>query len=181
MLFIIVMDVLSQLFSKAREQGILQPIGHPAIKYQCSLYADDVILFASPMVPEAQAIARILAIFGNASGLRTNLAKCSITPIYGTDHMLQQIQVVLPCQISPFPITYLGIPLSTGAIPRSFIRPLVDKVAALLSAWKGQLMPKSGRLVLTKAVLVGEYGLRKRYATASLGCQLRAMDTKGFC
>jgi hypothetical protein len=33
MLFIIVMDVLSRLFSKTREQGILQPTGHPAIKY----------------------------------------------------------------------------------------------------------------------------------------------------
>jgi hypothetical protein len=112
-----------------------------------------VIIFASPTVPEAQAIARILEIFWNASGLRTNLAKCSITPIYGADHMMQQIQLVLPCHISPFPITYLGIPLSTGAIPRSYIKPLGDKVVARLPAWKGQLMPKSGRLVLTKAVL----------------------------
>lgn len=52
-----------------------------------------------------------------------------------------------------FPIIYLGVPLSTGPIPRSFIRPLVEKVAKNLPTWKGPLMPKSGRLVLTKAVL----------------------------
>lgn len=51
------------------------------------------------------------------------------------------------------PIIYLGVPLSTGRIPRSFIRPLVDKVAAKMPKWKGPLMPKSGRLVLTKSVL----------------------------
>jgi hypothetical protein len=120
-------------------------------------YADDVILFASPTVREAQTISRILAIFGSASGLRTNIAKCSITLIYGVDETLQQIQAVLPCQISQFPITYLGIPLSTCAIPRSHIRPLwrpiVDKVDARLPAWQGPLMLKSVRLVLTKAVL----------------------------
>jgi hypothetical protein len=27
---------------------------------------------------------------------------------------------------------------------------------------------------------VGEYGLRKRYATTGLGCQLRALDVMGF-
>jgi hypothetical protein len=48
------------------------------------MYADDVILFVSPSVTEAQAVARILDIFGNASGLKTNISKCSITPIYGT-------------------------------------------------------------------------------------------------
>lgn len=153
MLFILVMDVLNRLFAKASEHGLLQPIGHPAIKHQCSMYADDVILFASPTIPEAQAIARVLNIFGNSTGLRTNISKCSITPIYGADQMLTHIQAVLPCKVSQFPITYLGIPLSTGAIPRSYIRPLIDRVAAKLPAWKGLLMPKNVRLVLTKAVL----------------------------
>jgi hypothetical protein len=64
------------------------------------MYADDVILFASPTVREAQTISRILAIFGSASGLHTNIAKCSITPIYGVDETLQQIQAVLLCQIN---------------------------------------------------------------------------------
>jgi hypothetical protein len=152
MMFILVMDVLNRLFSKASERNLLQPIGHPAIKYQCSLYADDVILFVSPTVTQAQAIARILDIFGNASGLKTNVSKCSITPIYSTEDVLPQIQRVLPCQLCQFPITYLGVPLPTTAIPRAHIRPLIDKVASKLPAWQGPLMPKSGRLVLMKAV-----------------------------
>lgn len=153
MLFIVVMDVLNRLFSKATERGLLQPIGHPAIKYQCSMYAGDVILFASLTMPEVQNITRILDIFGEASGMRTNISKSSITPIHGADEVLNQIQVVLPCQVCKFPITYLCVPLSTSAIPRTQIRPLIDKVAARLTAWQGPLMPKSRRLVLTKVVL----------------------------
>lgn len=131
MLFLLIMDVLNRLFSKASELGLLQPIGHPTIKHRCSMYADDVILFASPVVEEAQTIARVLSIFGGASGLMTNLSKCSITPIFGVEETLQQIQVILPCQITGFPITYLGVPLSTKAIPKASIRPLVQKIANL--------------------------------------------------
>jgi hypothetical protein len=147
MLFILVMDVLISLFAKASEHGLQQPIGHLAIKYQCSMYADDVILFVSPIVPEAQVVGRILDIFGNATGLRTNISKCSITPIYGAKDMLQQIQDVLPCQMCQFPITYLGVPLSTTTIPKSHIRPLIDRVATRLPAWQGPLMPKSASLL----------------------------------
>jgi hypothetical protein len=117
------------------------------------MYADDVIIFAAPTISEAQVIAAVLSIFGNASGLKTNLAKCSITPVYGADEVISQIQAVLPCQVSQFPITYLGVPLSTTAIPKASFRPLVEKVARKLRRWKGPMMPKSGRLVLTKAVL----------------------------
>jgi hypothetical protein len=55
------------------------------------MYADDVIIFAALMINEAQVIAAVLSIFGNASGLKTNLAKCIITPIYGADEVISQI------------------------------------------------------------------------------------------
>jgi hypothetical protein len=50
MLFIMVMDV--PLFSKASADGVLEPLGHPAIKHQCSLYADDAILLEQNKRPE---------------------------------------------------------------------------------------------------------------------------------
>jgi hypothetical protein len=68
-------------------------------------------------------------------------------PIFGAEEALQQIQ------ITEFPITYLGVPLSTKAILKASRRPLVQKIANKLPTWKGPLMPKSGRLVLTKSVL----------------------------
>jgi hypothetical protein len=51
----------------------------------CSLYADNIMLFMHPDAREAWAVKELLRVFGEASGLHTNLAKCSITPIYGSD------------------------------------------------------------------------------------------------
>jgi hypothetical protein len=99
LLFILVMDVLNRLLGTARDHGLLQPTGHVAVKYPCSLYADDVIIFAAPTTTEAQTIARLVHIFWKATGLKTNLAKCSITPIYGAEEAITQIQRVLPCKV----------------------------------------------------------------------------------
>jgi hypothetical protein len=48
MLFILAMDVLHRMFAKASADGVLQPLQLHEIKFQCSLYADDVILFIRP-------------------------------------------------------------------------------------------------------------------------------------
>ena len=108
MLFVIVMDTLNWLFVKAQNDEVLQPIGVPAIRHHCSLYADDAILLLSPSVDEARDVKFILQLFGDASGLVTNVAKCSITPIYGEQAAIQAFHAVLPCQVLEFSIKYLG-------------------------------------------------------------------------
>jgi hypothetical protein len=97
------------LFLKAARDGVLRRIHPSEIKFQCNLYADDVILFIRPTVQEAMAVKEILTVFGRASGLHTNLAKCSITPIYGGEDVMDDIVSILGCQIQNFPIKYLGL------------------------------------------------------------------------
>lgn len=109
LLFIIAMDILHRLFLKAARDGVLRRIHPSEIKFQCNLYADDVILFIQPTVQEAMAVKEILTVFGRASGLHTNLAKCSITPIYGGEDVMDDIVSILGCQIQNFPIKYLGL------------------------------------------------------------------------
>lgn len=55
MLFILMMEVLHRLFIKATDAEIIQELEVPAIKYQCSLYADGVIIFAGPTTQEGRA------------------------------------------------------------------------------------------------------------------------------
>jgi hypothetical protein len=97
MLFIIAMNVLHRLLQKAAADGVLRRMEPPEVKFQCSLYADDVILFIWPHVQEARAVKQIMHIFGEASGLQTNLAKCSITPIFGGEESLGEIVSILSC------------------------------------------------------------------------------------
>lgn len=123
------------------------------IKYQCSFYADDVIMFIRPTVQEATTVKDILEVFGNVSGLRTNLAKCSITPIFGGEEALDDIVNILGCQVQHFPIKYLGLPLTTKRIPKASFQALVEHVATKLPSYKGALMARSGRLIWIKSVL----------------------------
>ena len=153
MLFIIAMDVLHQLFQKAAADGVMRKMEPPEIKFQCSLYADDVILFIRPHVQEASAVKQILHIFGEASGLKTNLAKCSITPIYGGEDSMEEIVSILGCQVQQFPIRYLGLPLSTKQIPKSHFQSIVEGMARKMPPCHGNLMARSGRLVWIKSVL----------------------------
>lgn len=89
----------------------------------------------------------ILRIFGDATGLKTNLAKCSITPIFGGEDALQDIISILGCQVQQFPIKYLGLPLSTKKIPKAEFQTVVEAVARKLPPCHGSLMERSGRLV----------------------------------
>lgn len=69
MLFILAIDPL-QLMLKARSTSC-----------RISLYADDAGIFANPVKEELDAIAGILACFGEASGLITNVTKTKVFPI----------------------------------------------------------------------------------------------------
>lgn len=153
LLFILAMDVLHRLLAKASADGVLRPLQAHGVKFQCSLYADDVILFIKPIVQEAMAVKEILKIFEDASRLQTNLAKCSVTPIFGGEETMQDIVQILGCQLTEFPIRYLGLPLSTKKIPKANFHSLVESIARRLPPCHGSLVARSGRLIWIKSVL----------------------------
>ncbi|WVZ55317.1 hypothetical protein U9M48_005990, partial [Paspalum notatum var. saurae] len=154
MLFILAVDALNRLFDEAVRRGVLSGPDIPRVKYHCSLYADDIVLFFDASTAEALAVKRILRAFGDASGLVANLAKCSITPIGVDEDTTAAIAQVLECRVADFPIRYLGIPLSSGPLPRVEVHRVVEAVQRRLPACHGPLMARSGRLVWVKSVLM---------------------------
>jgi mannosylglycoprotein endo-beta-mannosidase len=48
MLFILVMDVLGHMISKAENKGLLQPLSRRSLHHRISIYADDVVMFLHP-------------------------------------------------------------------------------------------------------------------------------------
>lgn len=94
----------------------------------------------------------VLSFFGDCSGMRTNHAKSSITPIACTTDEIETTRSIFPAQVAEFPIQYLGPPLTVGRLWKAHLQPLVDKVAACLPAWKASLMNKAGRLTTVKLV-----------------------------
>jgi hypothetical protein len=81
MLFIIVMDTLNLLISKAIYIGLFQPLSTRSIQHQLSLYADDVVLFLRPIASDIGIDLWILELFGEASGLKINIYKSDVVTI----------------------------------------------------------------------------------------------------
>jgi len=153
MLFILVMDVLNSLVNYATSVGLLQPLVLQQARHRVSFYADDAVIFLRPYSLDLITIKHLLDFFGHASGLRTNLAKSSVSPIHCSDEELALTANTLSCSIKAFPCTYLGLPLSIGKPTKEVLLPLVDRVADYLPGWKASLMHRAGRLVMVKVVL----------------------------
>jgi hypothetical protein len=152
-LFVLMMNSLNRLLAKATELGILRRLARRDLVTSVSLYADDVVIFCHPDETELRAVRGILGIFGQASGLHTNFAKCSVSPIACSDEEANGAAGLMECQLAPFPVKYLGIPLSIRRLSAASFQPLVDKIADKLPTWRASMMPRAGRLALIRAVL----------------------------
>lgn len=60
MLFVLVMDTLNAAITKADECGLFAPLGQRAIKSRVSFYADDMVMFLSPVELDLVAAKAIL-------------------------------------------------------------------------------------------------------------------------
>jgi len=117
------------------------------------LYANDVAIFIKPVDEELQVTREILNVFGKTSGLQTNLHKSNIIPIHCEDNSLSAVSANLPCPISEFPCTYLGLPLSNKKLRKTNLMPWIEKVADKLPGWKASLMNRAGRITMVRFVL----------------------------
>jgi hypothetical protein len=110
-LFVIAMEALNVLFRLVDSWGILLSLRAWAIRYRLSLYADDLVIFVIPAEQDLRCIQAILQVFGQASGLCSNISKSQFTPIQSTEELIQMVQLHLSCQLIHFPFRYLGVPL----------------------------------------------------------------------
>jgi hypothetical protein len=100
----------------------------------------------------------ILQLFGQASGLKTNIQKSSAALIKCSTIDIETIQEHLPCGIEDFPLKYLGMPLSLKKLTKSQLQPFIDCLKDLLPGWKSDLMSR-GRVVQVQFVLIATVGL----------------------
>jgi exonuclease III len=153
MLFILVMDVLNWMVSRASEAGLLQPLSSRPIQHRISLYADDVAIFLRPIAADINLTLQLLQLFGDASGLKTNVQKSNVMPIQCAQEELAIIHNLLPCEVLNFPCKYLGLPLSIKKLTKEQFQPIIDRIADQLPGWKADLMTRAGRAVLVQFVL----------------------------
>ena len=155
MLFILVVDVLGHMILKAENEGLLQPLSRRNLHHRISIYADDVVMFLHPEAGDIAVTLDILNLFGEATGLKTNLQKSNVLPIRCGDVELAAVQNLLPCALTDFSCRYLGLPLALKKLTKAQIQPIIDRIADQLPGWKADLMTKVGRMVQVQFVLTG--------------------------
>jgi hypothetical protein len=153
MLFVLVMDVLSNMFSAAENRGLLQSLGGADVRSRVSIYADDVVLFIKPIEEDLNCTKVILNCFGSASGLVTNMHKSCAIPIRCDGQVVQAGCNVLQCSPASFPCKYLGLPIPDKNLRKSDLMLWTEKIADRLPNWKARLLNLAGRTTLVKFVL----------------------------
>ena len=136
MLFILAIDPLHHLFRLATEEGLLRPIRQRPIRCTVSLYADDAGIFVSPDVEDLKVASKILEIFADATGLRTNLAKSVILPVRCTEEQIAAALTHFPATRGSFPCTYLGLPRKLKEKPSHQTREMEGKPGYLIRPQK---------------------------------------------
>lgn len=144
----------NQSVSQARMARLFSPLNVRQNLPPISVYTDDAVLFFRPTAEEARVIKGILELFGAATGLKTNFSKSAITPIQCDEQQYVQVESILSCRVEKFPITYLGLPLSTRKPTNAEIQPILDRLAKKVAGWKPKMLSIDGRLCLIKSVLM---------------------------
>ena len=117
------------------------------------LFVDDSLLFCQATQDEVQEVVDILQLYAKASGQLINLVKSSIffssnVDVAQRDWIKNRLDVK---EVDKFE-TYLGLPTLIGRSKYQTFAYLKDKVWKKLQGWKGNLLSKTEKEVLIKAV-----------------------------
>lgn len=152
--FVLVMDTFAALCNTVVTKNTLSPLASAQIPLRASLYADDAIIILHPSRQDVEVIQFILKLMGEATGLISNLAKNSFTPINCSETKILEVIEVLGCLVKDLPITYLGLPMSTRKLSKAQLLLMLDRMAKNLAGWKSRLLSPDARLALIKHVLM---------------------------
>ncbi|KAK1310590.1 hypothetical protein QJS10_CPA08g00935 [Acorus calamus] len=118
-------------------QGRLGTFAKHSIAISHLLFADDLLIFAPITGTLGRGLRVILSNFAAISGLELNSGKSTIF-CGGREDLHDQFIEELDIKQGSLPVTYLGLPLFTGALTSNLCLPLVDKLRRRLQGWHGK-------------------------------------------
>jgi hypothetical protein len=81
-----------------------------------SLYADDIVVFLNPIKADMDMFMAIMEHFGASTGLKINVSKSTVAPIWCCQVNLDEILQNFDGPRVTFPISYLGLPFTLGQL-----------------------------------------------------------------
>jgi hypothetical protein len=157
LLFVIVMQAFSKLFSVTVQRGFLSGFSvgsssNGVINISHLLFADDALVFCGASPEHLLYLRMFLLSFEAVSGLKINLDKSVLVPVGLVDNM-DELAGILGCGVSSLLLKYLGLPLGAPFKNKSSWDEVVGKIERRLASWKRLYLSKGGRVTLIKSTL----------------------------
>jgi hypothetical protein len=157
LLFLLIMEVLSKMFRKSKEVGLIQGfkvgvLGGSEVRISHLLFADDTIVFCDAVLEQVMQIRKVLSCFEAVTGLKVNLSKREMVPVGVLDSMTS-LANILCCHVGALPMLYLGMPLGTPYKSSSVWHSVLEKIERRLASWQTLYLSKGGCLTLLKSTL----------------------------
>ena len=153
-LFVICINVLSQMLDKAAEKKLFGY--HPRCKnilltHLC--FADDLMIFTDGTKRSIEGFLKIFEDFATMSGLRISLEKSTLYIAGANQNHQEEIMNSFPFASGQLHVRYLGLPLLTKRMTVHNYLPLVEKIRSRMSSWTGRFLSYAGHLQLIKSVI----------------------------
>lgn len=154
-LFNFAADCLTRMVIRAQMNGLLTGLVSHIIPAGVAIlqYVDDTILCLKHDLDGARNMKLLLYMFELIAGLKINFSKSEILMINDNENWGQVYADIFNCQISTFPVKYLGVPISPSRLHVVDWLPLTEKCYKKLEIWKGGTLTMAGRATLIGASL----------------------------
>ena len=154
LLFLVVAEGLAGLVRQASKQNMLTGVKVGWKEIECSMlqFADDTLFMCEDSFSNVFTIKTILRCFELVSGMKINFHKSKLEGLNVDKFTLETYAKTLNCNTMRMPFKYFGLEVRGNPRKVHFWEPVVNKVRARLSTWKGRCLSMAGRICLLKSV-----------------------------
>ncbi|KAJ9545577.1 hypothetical protein OSB04_025284 [Centaurea solstitialis] len=145
-LFLIAGEALQQMTIQACSKGLFKGLNLANTNRNLSLlqFADDAVFFGKWSSSNIRNLTKLLKCFYEVSGLKINLAKCSLMGIGVDVTEVQRMAQGLQCKVEKLPFLYLGMPVGINMRRKAAWSEVYNKFNKKLSCWKSKLLSHGG-------------------------------------
>jgi hypothetical protein len=132
LLFVIIMEALSRMMSKAVEEGLLSgfqvgALGSESLCISHLLFANDILIFSDANPSHIFHLRLVFTWFEAISRLKINFSKSKVAPV-GEVLDIGVLADTLGCNITQLPMSYLGLPLGAKFKSKHIWDPILEKM-----------------------------------------------------
>jgi hypothetical protein len=117
-------------------------------------YVDDTVVYLEDDLEKARNMKNFLYMFEQMSGLKINFEKSEIVLVGGDNNTAREYADLFNCQITLFPIKYLGVPVSASRLHVVDWGKMDENPAKKLDILQGNSLSIAGRTTLINSSLV---------------------------